>query len=426
MPVRSLGRGCYRWGAHGKRYCGPGARQKAEKQGRAAYSHGYKGHAKEMTMSLAADKKRWDELHTALAKATEAKDEFDRQLHAHYGRYEDQWLTKTQRAKLTALRAKEDKIGEKIFELVTRVSPRDWSYGVPVWWVRRELTWEDAVRPKNEPLSVVVPGSWGSPDGTVKERRDSMPSKTREDVPNAEAAGEQYAYDQIQGDYFMDWVREQLLEASKMPPDKVLPLETKDDALVIAKNMLRQLEQDTKRGLESRDLIDLIGAGSEARRGDTEVRPALFAEFYDGFRKACEVSRDWLADELLEIESEMRDPQVSEARRTSNGRQAPPDLTAHGLGSMQRLVLEAVRDHGEFYPPGSDYETSERMKSVGRRLLHRGLIGLRSHTHPELVAGRAKQLYLTDAGREALEKSLAKRGIVHPKTKGHHLKKNRM
>ena len=44
MPVRSKGRGCFQWGHHGKVYCGPGARQKAERQGRAAYSHGYQGH----------------------------------------------------------------------------------------------------------------------------------------------------------------------------------------------------------------------------------------------------------------------------------------------------------------------------------------------------------------------------------------------
>ena len=39
--MRSRGRGCYQWGSHGKVYCGPGARQKAERQGRAAYAHGY-------------------------------------------------------------------------------------------------------------------------------------------------------------------------------------------------------------------------------------------------------------------------------------------------------------------------------------------------------------------------------------------------
>ena len=35
MPVESLGGGCYRWGKKGKKYCGKGARAKAEAQGRA-------------------------------------------------------------------------------------------------------------------------------------------------------------------------------------------------------------------------------------------------------------------------------------------------------------------------------------------------------------------------------------------------------
>jgi hypothetical protein len=35
MPVRSLGGGCYKYGKTGKKYCGPGARGKAERQGRA-------------------------------------------------------------------------------------------------------------------------------------------------------------------------------------------------------------------------------------------------------------------------------------------------------------------------------------------------------------------------------------------------------
>lgn len=43
MPVRRVGRDCFQWGRHGKVYCGHGARAKAERQGRAAYAHGYRG-----------------------------------------------------------------------------------------------------------------------------------------------------------------------------------------------------------------------------------------------------------------------------------------------------------------------------------------------------------------------------------------------
>jgi hypothetical protein len=33
----------YQWGHHGKIYTGPGAQEKAAKQGQAAYANGYKG-----------------------------------------------------------------------------------------------------------------------------------------------------------------------------------------------------------------------------------------------------------------------------------------------------------------------------------------------------------------------------------------------
>lgn len=41
MPVTKVGNG-YRWGKSGKLYFGPNAKEKAEKQGRAAYANGYK------------------------------------------------------------------------------------------------------------------------------------------------------------------------------------------------------------------------------------------------------------------------------------------------------------------------------------------------------------------------------------------------
>jgi len=42
MPVKKV-KGGYRWGSRGKVYKGKGARAKAARQGRAAYSNGYRG-----------------------------------------------------------------------------------------------------------------------------------------------------------------------------------------------------------------------------------------------------------------------------------------------------------------------------------------------------------------------------------------------
>src|SRR5208282_2809953 len=89
-----------------------------------------------------------------------------------------------------------------------------------------------------------------------------MPRKTRRepDERNAEKAGADYAHEQLAGSYFQDWVWEQMVEAERMRkenPDSVMPLETQADARKVARNMLQQLEWDTKRELsESKEFYE--------------------------------------------------------------------------------------------------------------------------------------------------------------------------
>lgn len=129
---------------------------------RSDHGGGYGG----MVMSPASDRRRWDELHAAHVVARTAVDDYERQLGPKYGWSQSwrSWITKTERDKLERLEAKKHKIGDKIVELLVRVSPRGeaWLSGVPVWWIQERLTWEDAVRPVDEPLSVEVPLSWGN------------------------------------------------------------------------------------------------------------------------------------------------------------------------------------------------------------------------------------------------------------------------
>jgi hypothetical protein len=144
------------------------------------------------------------------------------------------------------------------------------------------------------------------------------PPATRKREPSnlekAEAAGEQYAQDQLQSDYFIDWVREQLSEASRMDRSKVLPLETKSDASVIAKNMLKQLEWDTRRDLMAIDIERMIGVSYK-------TSPEIIDAFYDGFKRNLDGAREWLSDELLELNREMTTPNRSlNERRPKNVR----------------------------------------------------------------------------------------------------------
>lgn len=100
------------------------------------------------------------------AKHLAARDRFDAvrsDLAARYGaEYLDSWLKPGERSALARCRAALEKSGDALFAHVQSFSPRDWSYGVPVSWVREELTFEDAARPLGEPLSVVPPLSFGS------------------------------------------------------------------------------------------------------------------------------------------------------------------------------------------------------------------------------------------------------------------------
>lgn len=132
------------------------------------------------------------------------------------------------------------------------------------------------------------------PQARVEARRRD----TKQPDEQAYAAGEKYGQDQIGSDHFLDWVYDQLIEASKMPADKVVPLETKADANEIARKMLQQLVWDAQREGAAQEEL-----GPDASREEIQA-------FYEGFRGACDTSRGWLADELLTKKSELKGPKA--------------------------------------------------------------------------------------------------------------------
>jgi len=119
-------------------------------------------------MATAADKRQWDKLHADFARAEAAAHEFERGLWARYGgNFQTSWLKAGEKKKLEQLRDRANKIGDKIIDMIVKVSPRAdaWLSGVPSHWLRRDLTWEDMIRPRGESLSVVPPEAWGSSVG---------------------------------------------------------------------------------------------------------------------------------------------------------------------------------------------------------------------------------------------------------------------
>lgn len=124
-------------------------------------------------MATAVDRRRWDDLRASYATARAAVKDYESSLRPKYG-YSDSnwrsWITKTERSKFERLEARANKIGDKIVALLVQISPRGeaWLSGAPAWWIRERLTWDDAVRPINEPLSVEVPAPWGANRGLTE------------------------------------------------------------------------------------------------------------------------------------------------------------------------------------------------------------------------------------------------------------------
>jgi hypothetical protein len=146
-----------------------------------------------------------------------------------------------------------------------------------------------------------------------------MPRKKKEPsaVDAAREAGRQYVQDQISGDYFRDWVWDQMVEAEAMrqrDPNSVIPLESPADYRKLARNMLQQLGWDIDRDLDPRDVL-----GREASREEQR-------EFVDGLHDELRDPNvvQWVVDEVMLIHEEVRrgpDQKTApeEPRRRSRG-----------------------------------------------------------------------------------------------------------
>lgn len=147
------------------------------------------------------------------------------------------------------------------------------------------------------------------PSGRRRSKPEQLHEATTRRAPRRDdpkTIGIQYATDQLEGDHFKNWVRDQMLEAARLPEDQVLPLETKADAKKIARNMLQQLEWDTTRELSKQDIDQMT------RGGELEGRA-----FLEGFRRGVRdpSTVDWLADELLTLKEEAPNAPTLHARR---------------------------------------------------------------------------------------------------------------
>jgi len=120
----------------------------------------------------AASKKRFESLRAAYDAAYEAARNEVITQSVKYGTERDarNWASRGEKNRLEKLEKKRDKIGDAIVELVVRESPRGeaWKSGVPTFWLRKNLSWEDVKRPASEPLSNVPPAPYGWSEAEVR------------------------------------------------------------------------------------------------------------------------------------------------------------------------------------------------------------------------------------------------------------------
>ena len=163
-----------------------------------------------------------------------------------------------------------------------------------------------------------------------KPKREPTPEEEGAQIlESAEKAGADYAQEQLNGDHFRDWVWEQMVEAERMrqaDPDSVIPLESPSDAKKLARNMLQQLEWDTKRDMDAHVVLELSGANGVFGAGSADwvrdkygitiegVSDAFFSAFDEELGSPS--VRQWLTDMVLEMNEEVRNGgEVSETRR---------------------------------------------------------------------------------------------------------------
>lgn len=104
---------------------------------------------------------KFDRARAAALKAHEARTSFRATLEAKHG---PQYLfacSSSEDKRLDRLDAAYGRAYDRMFTLL-EASPRNWSFNVPAHWVVTELSYDDAIRPIGEPLSVVPPVSYGN------------------------------------------------------------------------------------------------------------------------------------------------------------------------------------------------------------------------------------------------------------------------
>jgi hypothetical protein len=111
--------------------------------------------------SLAKERAAWEKLQAQYNATENVLDELRADVSFKYGPGGEHWASTGETNKLRKLRDRMSRIGDRMFAILERVSPRSWGQGAPAWWIYSKLSFDDVIRPKGERLSVTPPGAYG-------------------------------------------------------------------------------------------------------------------------------------------------------------------------------------------------------------------------------------------------------------------------
>jgi|SRR5580692_64874 hypothetical protein len=211
------------------------------------------------------------------------------------------------------------------------------------WW---EYYWKPGDRERWEQRNKTT-------EESMTRKRPAKHKPERKSFTDPRRIGAAYAQEQLNSDYFRNWVYEQIVDAEQMrqaDPDSVLPLETHADARKVAKNMLQQLGWDTKRELnESKEFFE--GFDEELKRTGTV---------------------EWLAKMLLETSKDVRRVDRNMSREAYGRRGRYPRRDSDAVEKHKRYEEEWKRLSAE-YRAKTDPLKAGLVEIDGQDLRSRGL-----------------------------------------------------
>lgn len=136
-------------------------------------------------------------------------------------------------------------------------------------------------------------------------------SEGRQILAEAKKAGREYATESLEGEFFLDYVSEQIYSADIDD----LP-ENKKEALRTARNFLIDLYNDSSRNMGTREILQKAGVGHTFSAYGAGYVQNIYGidssdvehAFWEGFHLVIDrkTAQNWLADEILYRSRERR------------------------------------------------------------------------------------------------------------------------